>query len=87
MQTRKAHDAQKLAEKEQAGGPGGAGYKGPDGSGQWISMGELDPTEDLDQALDSLTGGTSLISPFLWRHSACICLCFLLSSCGTASAQ
>lgn len=61
---RKARDSQRQAEKEQAGGPGGAGYEGPDGSGQWVSMGELDPSEDLDQALNSLAGGGIPIHSF-----------------------
>jgi len=42
MQMRKARDFQRLAERENEGQGGGApGYRGPDGSGQWVSMGEL----------------------------------------------
>ena len=66
VQERKARDFRRQAEKEnegpQNGGGGAGGYRGPDGTGQWISMGELDPTEDLDQALSSLGGGTPSFS-------------------------
>lgn len=59
MQLRKAQDFQRLAEQEnerQAGNGAGAGYGGPDGSGQWVSMGELG-ANDLDQVLGGLGGG------------------------------
>lgn len=72
VQERKARDFRRQAEKEnegpQNGGGGAGGYRGPDGTGQWISMGELDPTEDLDQALGSLGGGT----PSSSLHVGCI---------------
>lgn len=58
---RKVRDHQRRAEKENDASQGGAGgFKGPDGSGQWVSLGELDPNEDLDQALNSLTGGSCI---------------------------
>ena len=59
LQLRKARDFQRLAEQEnerQAGNGAGAGYGGPDGSGQWVSMGELG-SNDLDQVLGGLGGG------------------------------
>lgn len=57
LQLRKARDFQRLAEQESEGQAGGAaGYRGPDGSGQWVSMGELG-SNDLDQVLGGLGGG------------------------------
>ena len=74
LQMRKARDSQRQAEKENVASQGGAGgFKGPDGSGQWVSLGELDPNEDLDQALNSLTGGICALqfdSVFLWSGEA-----------------
>ncbi|KAL0046758.1 hypothetical protein WJX82_009320 [Trebouxia sp. C0006] len=53
---RKARDFQRLAERENEGQGGGAPpYRGPDGSGQWVSMGELGDN-DLDSVLGSLGG-------------------------------
>ncbi|DBA90633.1 TPA: 5'-3' exoribonuclease 2 [Trebouxia sp. C0004] len=53
---RKARDFQWLAERETEGQGGCApGYTGPDGSGQWVSMGELGDN-DLDSVLGSLGG-------------------------------
>ncbi len=60
MQMRKARDFQRLAERENEGQGGGAPpYRGPDGSGQWVSMGELGDN-DLDSVLGSLGGGDQL---------------------------
>ena len=57
LQLRKARDFQRLAEQEKEGQAGaGAGYRGPDGSGQWVSMAELG-SNDLDQVLGGLGGG------------------------------
>ncbi len=68
VQLRKARDFQRMAEKENEGQNGGAaGYKGPDGSGQWVSMGELG-SEDLDQALGGLGGGENLSGDCLPTH-------------------
>ena len=54
---RKARDFQQLAERENEGQGGDApGYRGPDGSGQWVSMGELGDN-DLDSVLGGLGGG------------------------------
>lgn len=54
---RKVRDFQRLAEKENEQQNGGAsGYRGPDGSGQWVSMGELGDN-DLDSVLGSVGGG------------------------------
>ena len=35
----------------------GGGYAGPDGSGQWVSVGELGWGEDLDAALGDVATG------------------------------
>ena len=58
LQLRKARDFQRLADQEndrQAGNTGG--YRGPDGSGQWVSMGEMGADDDLDMVLRGLGGG------------------------------
>ena len=60
---RKARDSQRQADKENDAQGGSKGYKGPDGSGQWVSLGELDPNENLDQALNSLAGGETVHTP------------------------
>ena len=60
---RKARDSQRQADKENDAQGGSKGYKGPDGSGQWVSLGELDPNENLDQALNSLAGGENVQKP------------------------
>ncbi|KAL3145189.1 hypothetical protein ABBQ32_000941 [Trebouxia sp. C0010 RCD-2024] len=55
---RKARDFQRLADQEndsQAGNTGG--YRGPDGSGQWVSMGEMGAEDDLDMVLGGLENG------------------------------
>ena len=86
---RKVRDHQRQVEKENDASQAGAGgFKGPDGSGQWVSLGELDPNEDLDQALNSLTGGScisfSILSQYglgrlqsqsLITNTAFYCLC------------
>ena len=57
LQMRKTRDFQRLAEQEKEGHAGiGRGYRGPDGSGQWVSMGELG-SNDLDHVLGGLGGG------------------------------
>lgn len=73
LQLRRARDFQRLAEQEnerQAGNGAGAGYNGPDGSGQWVSMGELG-SNDLDQVLGGLGGGKSTIG----HAVACVVTC------------
>ena len=58
LQLRRSRDFQSMADKENQDQNGGtAGFKGPDGSGQWVSMGELGGG-DLDEALGALSGGT-----------------------------
>ena len=72
MQMRKARDFQRLAERENEGQGGGApGYRGPDGSGQWVSMGELGDN-DLDSVLGSLGGGEQLIDDRTMQVWKCI---------------
>lgn len=57
LQLSKARAFQRLADKENEDQKGGAsGYRGPDGSGQWVSMGELGG-DDLNEALGVLAGG------------------------------
>lgn len=66
LQLRKARDFQRLADQEnerQAGSS--SGYKGPDGSGQWVSMGELGANDDVDLVLAGLGGGEAYGSPLL----------------------
>lgn len=36
---------------------GSRGFTGPDQSGQWVSVGELNPGESLEQALSGLSVG------------------------------
>ena len=58
LQTKRARDFQRMADKENQEQNGrGPRYKGPNGSGQWVSMGELGDGGDLDEALGSLGGG------------------------------
>ncbi len=72
MQMRKARDFQRLAEREHEGQGGAApGYRGPDGSGQWVSMGELGDN-DLDSVLGSLGGGEQLTDNRTMQHWKCI---------------
>ncbi len=72
MQMRKARDFQRLAERENEGQGGGApGYRGPDGSGQWVSMGELGDN-DLDSVLGSLGGGEQFTDNQTMEHGKCI---------------
>lgn len=73
LQLRRARDFQRLAEQENernAGNRAGAGYSGPDGSGQWVSMGELG-SNDLDQVLGGLGGGKSISSHAVVCHVTC----------------
>ena len=70
LQLRKARDFQRLAEQEKEGQAGKArGYGGPDGSGQWVSMGELGST-DLDLVLGGLGGGEISFTPAVVYHVA-----------------
>ena len=84
LQLRKARDFQRLAEQEKEGqSAGAAGYKGPDGSGQWVSLGELG-TNDLDQVLGGLGGGGtsgSAAIDALVQCSEAECYCKLYISC------
>ena len=60
LQSRAAHFKQKqLQDEAQNGAPAAAGgYAGPDGSGQWISLGELGHNAgDLDAALNDIATG------------------------------
>lgn len=75
LQLRKARDFQRLADQEndsQAGNTGG--YRGPDGSGQWVSMGEMGAEDDLDMVLGGLGAGKapgSIVACHWGIHVAC----------------
>ena len=57
---------QKDAASSSADGGGGGGFTGPDQSGQWVSVGELQQGDSLDEALSGLSAGAS--SPLLCVH-------------------
>lgn len=45
----------------EGGGANRGGFMGPDGSNQWLSMGELGAGADLDEALAELGGRTIIL--------------------------
>jgi Xrn1 helical domain len=63
LQAREAMQARRKAERDAEGAAADCGYGGPDGSGQWVSMGELIPGADIDDALTALPGAPRRIAP------------------------
>ncbi len=79
------HQRQMQKERQAAGEVATSGYRGPDQSGQWVSMGELAAGESLDEALGCLEAGASLPATSSIGVLLAISVCWL--SCLQSMAQ
>ena len=70
LQTQKAWEARREYDQKQAEATAdeAGGFRGPDGSNQWVSMGELG-AEALDDALMGLAGGSGM--RYTCMHTKC----------------